>query len=217
MYDVFFLSYDEPMADKHWELLKSKVPSARHMAHISGIHEAHKACATRSRTRMFWVIDADNELLNYDFQMTVPEWDQNYVHLWHAENPLNGLVYGWGGVKLFPKSVVLGMHDIPLDMTTSFELKIMDEVKSITHFNYSPFETWRSAFRECVKLSRSSDQECLDRLAVWTSHASGPYAEYCLAGARDGVAYFESCSYPLEYRRINDYAWLRNRFAERFS
>lgn len=205
------------MADLHWDALKSNVPSARRISGITGIHAAHLACATRSRTKLFWVVDADNELLDFNFSMTVPDWDQGYVHLWQAKNPLNGLVYGWGGVKLFPKAAVLKMETTPLDMTTSFDLKIMEQVKSITHFNYSPFETWRSAFRECVKLSRSTDPECVERLAVWSSKADGPYAQYCISGANDGISYFQSCSSEEEYGKINDYEWLRYYFSERYS
>lgn len=211
MYDIFFLRFDEPMADGHWAALKSRIISARVMSGVKGIHAAHLACAKASRTACFFVIDADNEIIDYDFSYKVPTWDMQYVHLWQAHNPVNGLTYGWGGVKLFPKKLVLGMSPDTLDMTTSFPLKVMPEVKSINHFNYAPFETWRSAFRECVKLTLSDDPEALARRDVWVSKATGPYSGECLAGARAGVHYaYANKDDPAAIRKINDYAWLRS-------
>ena len=135
MYDVFFLNYQEPMADTHWRALSRLLPSARRVSGVAGIHAAHRRCAELSTTRMFYVVDADNEVIDFDFRFKPPPYDQGYVHLWFARNPVNELVYGWGGIKLFPKSLVLGLEGTPLDMTTSFPLKIVPEVASITHFN----------------------------------------------------------------------------------
>jgi hypothetical protein len=213
MYDIFFLSFDEPMADRHWAATKEKVPSARRVTGVEGIHAAHQHCAKLSRTNHFFVIDADNEILDTDFTYRVPSYDSQYVHLWYARNPLNGLTYGWGGVKLFPKKVVLNMAHDSLDMTTSFSLKIMPEVKSITHFNYAPLETWRAAFREGVKLGLSSEPEARERLTVWQSRAYGPHATESMRGAIDGASYADAHrDDPQAIRKINDYGWLKSRF-----
>lgn len=214
MYDVFFLSFDEPMAERHWHVLKSNIASARRVNGVRGIHAAHIACAKASKTRAFYVVDADNELTDYDFSYKIPSWDLKFTHLWSARNPVNGLVYGWGGVKLFPRSMVLNMEGRALDMTTSFPLKIMDSVKSITHFNYAPFETWRSAFRECVKLSLSADVDAQNRLTVWTTQAHGPFAAECLDGARAGKAFAETHRGNDEMiHKINDYDFLFKTFS----
>lgn len=212
MYDVFFLSYDEPMAELHFAALRAQAPSLRRVQGVAGIHAAHSECARLARTSHFYVVDADNELLDYDFSYKVPAWDAGYVHLWQARNPVNGLVYGWGGVKLFPRRLVRAMDRHGLDMTTSFPLKMMPSVKSVTHFNYAPLETWRSAFREAAKLARSSDPDAVQRLAVWTSVAAGPYAAECLRGARAGAAFARAC--PDDLVRINDYQWLAGRFED---
>jgi hypothetical protein len=216
MYDVFFLSHDEPMASHHWEILKRNVPSARHVHGIDGIVAAHKTCAVKARTEFFFVIDADNEVVDYDFSFRVPDSDREFVHLWYARNPLNSLVYGWGAVKLFPRRVLRESGEDLLDMTTSFSLKIITEVKSITHFNYNPFVTWRSAFREAVKLSLCKDSEAQDRLSVWCSHAVGIHAAECLAGANAGKAFgTANRDDPETLRNINDYTWLRQQFEQR--
>lgn len=214
MYDVFFLSFDEPHADRYWEILKGFHPIARRVNGVPGIHAAHAACARKSRTGHFFVVDADNEVLDPSiFEYTIPEWDREYVHLWYARNPVNNLIYGWGGIKLFPKSVFSDMRP-KLDMTTSFPLKVMETMASVTHFNVSPFETWRSAFRECVKLTHSSDPAAEDRLKVWCNEAKGQHADWALRGAREGHQYALGLASDSEaLHLINDYSWLEKRFS----
>lgn len=211
MYDVFFISYDEPHADTHWSLVKNRLPFARRVEGIEGIQAAHLYCCNQSRTPHFFVIDADNEVLDFaPFDYRVPAWDRDYVHLWFARNPVNGLEYGWGGLKLFPRSVFQRTGP-RLDMTTSFPLKVIREVASVTHFNTSPYETWRSAFREAVKLSQNPSQEQQEWLGAWTSTATGPHAEWSLRGAQEGREYGIAHGGD-DLLVINDYSWLKGRF-----
>lgn len=213
MYDVFFLNYNDPLADVNWNILYEKIPYARRVDGIKGILNAHRHCASLSRTSNFFVVDADNEVLDPEFSIKLSVYDKNYVHIWRAKNPLNELEYGWGGIKLFPKKILLGRDEMPLDMSTSFPLKVIPEVGSITHFNSSAFNTWRSAFRECVKLSHNDDAESYQRLKVWCNVANGIYSDACLSGAcagrEHGLKYENE---PEMLLKINDWLWLEERY-----
>lgn len=79
----------------------------------------------------------------------------DHVHVWRAKNPINDLVYGYGGIKLFPRLLTKNMDTTKPDMTTSISKHFIaiNEVANTTRFNTSPFETWKGAFRECAKLS----------------------------------------------------------------
>jgi hypothetical protein len=216
VYDVFLISYDEPHADEAFEALRELHPIARRVHGIKGIQAAHQKCAELARTRHFFVVDADNRIDDgLVFEYRVPDYDSEYVHLWYARNPLNGLAYGWGGLKLFPKKLFAGVGEMRLDMTTSFPLKIIPEIVSTSAFNTSPFETWRSAFRECVKLTLAEqNRETRTRLYGWLNMARGDNAEWCLRGAKDGAEYAEqNRSDPPELLRINDYEWLAEKFS----
>ena len=208
-YDLFFLSHGEPMADWHWRVLAQAQPHARRVDGIDGILAAHQQCARLARTSHFFVVDADNEILDCDFALRLADHDKPYVHIWRAKNLVTGLVYGWGGIKLFPRKLLLGVDRMPLDMTTSFPLKIVEVVGSITHFNTSPYSTWRSAFRECVKLAHNTDPESRVRLDVWCSTAQGLYASWCLKGACAGRDYGMA---QADLTRINDWSWLHQQF-----
>jgi hypothetical protein len=175
---------------------------------------------------MLWVVDADAIIVD-DFNFMVehiPYYSSNArrmltntVHVWRSRNPINGLEYGYGGVKLLPKDLTLKMDVNSADMTTSISklFKAMPEVSNITAFNTDPFSTWRSAFRECVKLSSKiingqDDNETQSRLEIWCTVGSDMYA---IAGAQSGRDYGTQHKNDVEaLKKINDFNWLKEQF-----
>jgi hypothetical protein len=220
MYDIVFISYQEPYADKNWEKLKSKFSTAKRVHGVKGIHQAHIQAAKKCFTKMFWVVDADAEIVeDFKFDYVVPEWDLETVHVWRSINPINELVYGYGGVKLLPRKLTMSMDVSKPDMTTSISqlFKAMPEISNITAFNSDPFSTWRSAFRECAKLASKSidrqvSEETQARLKTWCSVGKDKaYGEYAIAGALAGRYFGEQ--YPEDIFKINDFDWLHEQFS----
>ena len=220
MYEIFFISYEEPNADSNWQILKTLAPTARRIDGIKGLKLAHKRAAELSFTKMFYVIDGDAEVLDtFNFYRTVENYDA--VHVWKSKNPVNDLEYGYGGVKLLPKEKVLNMDIYKVDMTTSLskDFFVMPEVSNITRFNTDEFSAWRSAFRECAKLSsrvidRTYEKETDDRLDVWcTVGKDKPFGEYCISGALAGKSYGEkNIGNSLTLSKINNFDWLKEQF-----
>lgn len=222
MYDIVFISYNEPNAEDNWKLLNLRFPIARRVRNVKGIHQAHIAAAKRSFTKMFWVVDGDARILDtFNFNYSVSEWDEKTVHVWHSLNPINGLTYGYGGVKLLSKKLTESMDINTTDMTTSISSNFLSipEISNITEFNTDPFNTWKSAFRECVKLSskiinRQNEEDTLYRLKTWcTVGDDKPYGEYAIAGALTGNEYGSKYKDNLEMlSKINDWEWLEDEF-----
>jgi hypothetical protein len=149
-YDVVFISYAEPNADENYENLKKKVPDAKRVHGVKGIHQAHIEAAKLCTTPMVWIVDGDAQIIDdFNFDYQVPAWQYNHVHVWRSKNPINGLVYGYGGVKLFPRELTIDMDTSKPDMTTSISDKFVavKEISNVTGFNTGDFETWKSAFR----------------------------------------------------------------------
>lgn len=224
MYDIVFLSYHEPNAEEHWELVKSRFPRAKRVSGIAGIPQAHKAAAEQCKTRYFWVIDADNIIAdNFDFSF---KWDRrdeykNRVAVWKAKNNINGLEYGYGGIKLLPRREVLKMPDSVVDFTTSISdfFHPMDEVASTTVINSSPFEAWKAGFRECAKLASGvikshHPEEDGRRAEQWMAISNDvPNADYCTEGAKAGFQYGRyNDTDSVALAKINDWEWLHGRF-----
>lgn len=224
MYDIVFISYGEPNAEANWESLKKNYPLAKRVKDVKGIHQAHIAAAKKAFTKMFWVVDGDAELLlKFNFDYEVSEYDLDVVHVWHSRNPINNLEYGYGGVKLLPRKLTLEMDITKLDMATSIstKFKVMPEVSNITAFNTDPFSTWKSAFRECVKLSSKiivgqNDEETSKRLDVWcTEGKEQPFGEFAIQGAIQGKEFglcYKDDSSMLS--KINDWKWLEKKFKD---
>ena len=223
-YDVVFLSYNEPFADKNYEKLLEKVPNARRVHGVKGIFNAHKQAAELADTRMFYVVDADAILLeDFEFEYFPSVWDEDIVHTWKSKNPINDLIYGYGGLKLFPTKLLREATDWHIDFTTSVseKFKPMPIAANYTAFNTDPFNTWKSAFRECTKLSssiihRSKQDENDERLEAWcTKGEDREFGKYAIAGALAGRAWGEQYADDDDMLgKINDFEWLQNKFKE---
>jgi hypothetical protein len=229
-FDIIFISYDELNATIMYNKLLKRFPRAKRIHGVKGIHNAHIEAAKLSDTSMFWVVDADSEIIE-DFDFTIEQipyyskqaWIEllKTVHVWRSRNPINDLEYGYGGVKLLPKTLTMSMDTSTLDMTTSISksFKVMDSVSNVTVFNTDPFSTWKSAFRECVKLSsgiidRQNNTESMERLTIWKSTGgSSQYGSYAISGAINGDRYGELHKNDLEaLTKINDFEWLKSEF-----
>ena len=221
MYDIVFISYNELNAEENYNRLSSRFspPTLKRITGVAGIHNAHIAAAKKAMTKMFWVVDGDAEVLeSFDFSYQVPNNELDYVHVWRSQNPINGLVYGYGGVKLLPKKLTMNMPLGNVDMTTSISplFKPMPEISNITAFNTDEFSTWRSAFRECAKLAshtieRTNIEETLRRLDVWCTTGNDKNA---IKGALAGRAYGEkNASNKEALLKLNDFNWLKDQWS----
>ena len=232
MLDVFYISYNEDFADENYEMLQVFAPLAKRIHGVKGIFEAHKKAAEQSNTTHFYVVDADAIIEEeFTFKFTPSKFKEAYqntpesdcVFTWRSRNPINDLIYGYGAVKLFPKKPFLELTDWSVDMTTSIGCPFVPkfQISNVTAFNTDPFNTWKSAFRECVKLSSNiiDNNDNIDdeyRLKVWCSRgAKRQFGEYALLGAQQGKDFGE------EYRdnkdalkKINDFDWLEKKFEE---
>jgi len=224
LYDIVFISYNEPNADENFAKLIERFPRAKRIHGVKGIHQAHVAAAKTATTPMFWVVDGDAVVEDdFAFELLLPKHDTDIVHVWLSRNPINNLTYGYGGVKLLPRNLTekmdLGKSSIDMTMSISNKFKVMQTVSNITAFNTDPFNTWKSAFRECVKLaSRPIDpkyqEETEDRLYAWCNFGSTNHlGEYAIMGATAGRQYgIANIANPDQLAKINDFDWLLAQF-----
>lgn len=223
MMDIVFISYDEPNADNNWEHLLELAPNAIRIHGIKGIANAHIEAAKKVNTSYFFTVDGDN-LVNEKFNWTKIinfKRQDNFIHIWPCNNPVNGLVYGYGGIKLWPTTHIKNIKEYSVDFTTSVAEKglvVQNKVGSTTYFNTSPYNAWKSGFREAAKLSseiiHNQDSETFNRLKIWTSiGADIEYGLYAILGARQGALYGLSFKTDKkELSKINDFEWCMQMF-----
>lgn len=214
MIPVYFLHTDEDNLEENWQRLQTKTTNAFKVASVGTIFESHKHIADMCQEDRFYVVDADCWIVDsFNFDKKI-ELKPKSVAVFRAKNPINGLVYGHGGIKLFSKDC-FGVERLNRpDMTTTLAdhyLKI-DVLASQHRFNYSPYATWRTAFREAVKLSaglnkNNNDQESKDRLTMWCEAGiEARHGYFAIQGAREG------CRYDGDAMNVNDFAWLEQKF-----
>ena len=225
-FDIAFISYYESFAEENYRRLNYPSHKIYRVDGVKGIHQAHIEAAKMCETDMFYVVDADAIIeSDFDFNYQIPYYDFNaksIVHVWKSRNPINGLEYGNGGVKLLPRQLTIDMDLNKPDMTTSISkwFRPMPDISNMNGFNTDPFNTWKSSFRECCKLAsrvidRQQEEETEERLRVWCEESTDKYA---IDGAISGREYGIKHKINLEaLKKINDFEWLKEQFDGRYS
>lgn len=222
MYDIVMIVGDETNAGDNWQRLHALTPAACRVSGASTIKDAYANAAQAASTPYFFAVDGDNWLLeDFGFETDlVPETDETLI--WNARNPVNGLVYGHGGIKLLPTERTRRIAELSaVDVTISVgdTTRFVPVTASEHRFNASPFETWRAAFRECAKLASHSmpgmpEHLRIQWLEVWcTKGAVAPFGNWCLLGAQEGRLFGQQFAANRDaIRQVNDFRWLRQRF-----
>jgi len=220
--DVIFISYDEPNAEKHWQMLKLKCPRAKRVDKVKGQTEAYHTAANMSNTDWFFAVFAKHEPIEsftYDWQ---PDRLKSPCHyIFNGINEINKLEYGHSGVIMYEKNLVLATTDPGLDFTLSAKHDVVPIVTAINRFAYTPLMAWRTAFRECIKLKydvdTTGDVEQKYRLKVWCTEGEGTNAEWCMRGANDAVEYMDSVNSNMDdLKKSYNFDWLINYFTNKY-
>lgn len=231
--DIIYLSYDEPNAEQNYADLCKKVPWAKRIHGVKGSDTAHKAAANASETDRFITVDGDNRIRD-DFLSQTIDFDTNVdltnkVISWTAKNQINGLTYGNGGLKCWPKQHVLSMRthenadlDNPyaqVDFCWDTEYVQMNGTFSDIYNNATPKQAWRAGFREGVKMAldrglrvsvedfHKNHWKNLHRLYVWlmigADVENGMWAIY---GAREGL--WRTMCTDWDFVNVRDFEYL---------
>jgi hypothetical protein len=209
--DLFYISYDERLADERYRDPCAKSPRPIKRIHgIRGLHAAHRACAEQSDTSRFVTIDADNIVNAPLFFQRFEENEPDLILSYKARNLINGLEYGQGGIKVWPKSLLLNYptHEEARqdrdasDFCFTFRFWQLNYLASTTAPNGSPLEAFRTGYREAAKLTmimgvQPEDFQAvretihpvnLSRLLVWASvGADVENGWWAIYGAREAL------------------------------
>jgi hypothetical protein len=234
-YDIIYLSYDEPNAEKNYADLCSKIPWAKRVHGVKGSDAAHKACAELSETDRFITVDGDNivreDFLNQEIDFDEHEDLTSCVISWAGYNQINGLMYGNGGIKCWPKEFVLKMktHEnadpnnahAQVDFCWDVQYIQQNSCFSDVYNNATPWQAWRAGFREGVKMAldrgiKVTKEEFnnlhwknLHRLYIWLMvGADAENGLWAIYGARQGL-YMTMCT-DWDYVQVRDFEYLNN-------
>jgi hypothetical protein len=222
--DIIYISNSEPEAERWYEhLVNTCGRTVKRVMNVDGRALAYKAAAELSSTPWFFTVFAKLEVVeNFDWTWQ-PDWLQEPKHyIFNSRNPVNGLEYGHMGVIAYNKDLVLETDDWGLDFTLSRAHAVIPRVSAVAHYNTTPELTWRTAFREVLKLSddveKTGSIESTYRMDTWLTVADGDHAEFSLLGAADAVDYYNKVNGDYtELMRSFEWAWLRKYYSSRYS
>lgn len=112
-FDAVFLSYDEPMANSlHSRLQRSLGGTVRRLHGVHRMRRAYRLCAEVVEREQFFLADGDFAIdTGFDPAAVEPLDEGISMRVWRAVNPVNGLTYGYGGLKLIRRSSLRKMGE----------------------------------------------------------------------------------------------------------
>jgi hypothetical protein len=222
--DCVLLSYDEPRAELHHRRLTGVFGAVKRLHGVRGMWRAYRLCAELAATEEFFLADADLAIDPTFTPKAVATLGPGApMRVWRTRNPVNGLTYGYGGLKLCRRNAFrhlrghAGSVDVLADLPGRPEF--VPDVAGETAFDASPRHAWRAGFRECAMLThgcdygRVRDHEAEHRLSAWQHIGHGPFGAWARQGAADGIAFARLAgTNPAVWALINDPHWLDAHF-----
>jgi hypothetical protein len=200
--DIVFISNGEINADMYFEHLQwtknSTRVAANQIRRVSGVNgrvAAYQEAARHSRTPWFFAVFAKLEVTaDFDWSWQPDRMQQPKHYIFHAHNPVNGLVYGHQAMIAYNKKLVLENKGEGLDFTLDQPHEVVPIVSGTAMYHESDWMCWRTAFREVLKLKASlPDVESEHRLNRWLT-VDTTDGQWSRKGAEDGVEYYDSVS-----------------------
>jgi hypothetical protein len=213
--DVVFISNGESNAEKNWQILQRAVSSVpNRLVRVDGITgrvAAYRAALEASNTDWAFCVFAKLSVdFGFDWSWQPDRMQEPKHYIFHAMNPVNGLVYGHMAAIAYNKKLVMENTATGLDFTLDQAHEVVPTLSGVAHYADTPWMAWRTAFREVIKLKATlHDVESEYRLQNWLTVDWSENGNWSIIGAKDAVEYYDSVNGDFdELRKSYDWAWL---------
>jgi len=216
--DIVFLSNGEAGADENYEHLLNVTKGLKNrVVRVDGVNgrvAAYHAAAEASQTSWMFTVFAKlkvNSKFDWTWQPDRLQIPKHYI--FYASNPVNGLVYGHQAMIAYNKQITLSNMGKGLDFTLDSEHEVVEINSGVAKYNIDEFSTWRTSFREAIKLRLDDSTISRHRLKIWSTVGEGEFAQYSIQGALNAIEYFEQVNGELDKLRLSyDWPWLQEYF-----
>jgi hypothetical protein len=218
--DIVFLSNGEKGADENYEhLLEVTRNLPNRVVRVDGINgrvAAYHAAAEASNTAWMFTVFAKLKVSNkFDWNWQPDRMQVPKHYIFHAKNPVNGLTYGHQAIIAYNKKLTLANQGNGLDFTLDDEHEVVPLISGTAHYNTDEFSTWRTAFREVIKLKADTTDIARDRLDAWLNNANGDFSQYSIKGALDADEYYTEVGGDFSAIKLSyEWDWLLKKFSE---
>ena len=215
--DIVFIQNGEPNAVQNFKRLNLHAGAKGNrlvaVNNINGRAAAYHAAAQASTTPWFFAVFGKLAIdLDFDWSWQPDRMQEAKHYIFHAGNPVNGLVYGHQAMIAYNRQLVLDNPGVGLDFTLDSPHEVVPILSGTANYAESPWMAWRTAFRECIKLKASlPDVENEYRLKVWSKEDSGTIANghWSYKGAQDAVEYYDEVGGDFDQlKKSYEWGWL---------
>jgi hypothetical protein len=220
--DIVFLSNGETGADENYDhLVKTVQGLPNRVVRVDGVKgrvQAYHAAAEASNTPWMFTVFAKLKVSNkFDWNWQPDRLQVPKHYVFHAKNPVNGLVYGHQAMIAYNKKLTLANKGKGLDFTMDDEHEVLEINSGSANFNTDEWSTWRTSFREALKLRANDDQVSKDRLDIWLTVGMGKFNEYSMEGAQHAVEYYKEVNGDFDKLKLSyDWEWLKEQFNKKY-
>jgi hypothetical protein len=213
--DIVFLSNGEKDAEFLHEHLvycafSQRISTVKHVKNVKGRVASQHAAAHAATTDWYFVVPGKLQVDRmFDWSWQPDRMQQAKHYIFHAHNPVNGLVYGHMAMVAYNKKLVLETQGTGLDFTMEKAHEVVPIVSGTAMYAETPMMAWRTAFREVLKLQVSlPDVENEYRLSQWlTKDISAD--QWSMKGAQDAVEFYNEVNGdPTELHKSYEWSWL---------
>ena len=210
--DIVFIDNGEQDAEYNYlQLPHVNVPNKIYRSSgVTGRVAAYQAAARLSTTPWFFAVFAKLQIDGtFDWSWQPDRLQQPKHYIFHALNPVNGLVYGHMSMIAYNKKLVLENTAPGLDFTLDQAHEVVPILSGTANYHYDMWTCWRTAFRECIKLKDSlPNVENEYRLNQWLTKDNTD-SQWSKKGANDAVEYYNSVNGNFaELKKSYDWDWL---------
>jgi hypothetical protein len=227
--DIVFISNGEPSANSNYERLL-EIAAVNKLSNrivrvkdVVGRVASQHAAANASETAWYFLINGKLEVNpEFDFNWQPDRLQKPKHYIFMATNPVNHLEYGHQAIVANNKRLTMETEVQGLDFTMDSPHEIVDMNSGVAIYNTDSWTTWRTAFRECIKLKHYSvvndNQQNSDRLNTWLTVGDGENGQWSTGGAYDAMEYYESVNGELsELMKSYDWAMLKELYDSKYS
>ena len=214
--DIVFIDNGESNAEENyihlkWAAERANTIRIHRSTGVNGRVAAYQAAARLSTTPWFFAVFAKLRVdTAFDWSWQPDRLQEPKHYIFHAHNPVTGLVYGHQAMIAYNRQLVLDNPGVGLDFTLDSAHEVVPILSGTAEYTDTPWSAWRTAFREVLKLKDNTDVESQYRLNKWLAPTTGhPDSEYSTWGAEDAVEYYDAVAGDItELRKSYDWSWL---------
>jgi hypothetical protein len=218
--DIVYISNGEPVAEENYHHLVEIIQTRGLKNHVHWVKDipgrvaSQHAAANISNTDWYFLVNGKIRLNpEFDFEWQPDRLQQAKHYIFTATNPVNGLEYGHQAIVANNRRLTLSTTVRGLDFTMDSLHSVVEKNCGIAIYNTDEWTTWRTAFREAIKLRSNNDEISKERLETWCTVGNGVHGEWSIRGSLDAIEYYKQVNGELDQlMNTYDWAWLKQHY-----